>query len=524
MTRLKRPSLVLLVASMVAAAGCSSAGSSSDGGTDATFTMAIPTDPAGLDPMHASEGVTQNVLRFAYDSLLAFPDSGEPEPYLAESWETTPDSVTYTLKDGITCSDGSPFTAEEAAAVINFAVDPENQTDYLRDLPKGIKAVASGADLTVTVAQPDPFLLYKIGEMLMVCPAALSDPDSLDEQSQGTGMFVLQKAVTGDHYKFTRRDDFRWGPNGTTAEEEGLPKEVVLRVIPNETTAVNLLASGEVHVTGVLGPERQRAASVADVEHQITTPLGLTFYNQAAGRPGADEAVRHALTMATNMDALVEVMTDGTGERAKRLVTIPPDPCGTDTVAGAFPDFDTKKAAAELDAAGWELGSDGVRSKDGKPLRIKFIYNSALGDGVVAASELLRSDWKKIGVDLKITGFPPSRLGQVVYETGDWDAGWLPITVGLPSYFVDRVSGETPPKGSNFAWIDNDEYEKEAALAASLPLEEACAHWDAAEKALFRSADLVPVANGTLPTFGKGVDFRLQGGLIDPSSLRMGGE
>ncbi|GAA2810267.1 ABC transporter substrate-binding protein [Kribbella solani] len=524
MIRSTRPLRVLAVAAILAVSGCSASGNS-DGDVvrDGTFTMAIPSDPGGMNPMRAAEGVTQNVLRFAYDSLVAFAPDGKVEPYLAQSWKAGPRSVAFTLRDGITCSNGKTFTAAAAAATLNFAGDPAKKSDYLRDLPPGMKAAAEGNTVTVSTPNPDQFLLYKVGGILMVCPDGLSDPASLTKQTQGTGMFQLSDAAAGDHYTFTRRDEFVWGPGGVTAKEQGLPKTVVLRVVPSETTAANLLVSGEVNVTSILGPDRKRVAEVAGVQESIRSPLGLTFFNQAAGRPGADQAVRRALTTGMDRDALARVMTDGTGATPRSLLTIPPDPCHADTVSGAFPAFDAGKAAAELEAAGWVAGPDGVRTKDGKKLHLRFIYNSALGDSVVAAAELLRDNWKRIGVELEIKGYPPSNLGTIVYETGDWDAGWLPITVGIPSDFVARLSGPTPPAGANLASIHNAGYDKETAAAAALPLDRACPHWIAAEKALFEKVDVVPVVDGTIPTFGKGVGFRLQGGLIDPTSLRLKG-
>lgn len=526
MTRLMRQSAVAALATAILATSACSGGSAAGGGgtvENGTFTMSIPSDPAGMDPMQASEGVTQNVLRFAYDSLVAFAPDGTVEPYLAESWTTDATSVSFVLRAGITCSSGAPFTAAEAAAALNFAADPAKKSDYLRDLPPGLTAVADGSTVKVTTPQPDQFLLYKAGGVLMVCPDGLANPEALMEKSQGTGMFQLTEAVASDHYTFTRRDEFAWGPGGVAATQPGLPGTVQLRVIPSETTAANLFLTGDVNVASILGPDRERVAAAATAEQHIRTPLGLTFFNQSAGRPGSDPAVRRALTTGMDMDSLSKVMTSGTGEKPRSLLTIPPDPCHLDTVSGAFPAFDAAAAAQELDKAGWAPGADGVREKNGQRLTVRFVYNSALGDSVVAAAELLRDNWKTIGVDIEIKGDTPSNLGRTVYETGEWDAGWLPITVGIPTDFVARLSGPRPPEGTNLASISNATYDRESAAAASLPVAEACPRWEAAERALFENLDVVPVVDGTVPTFGTGVEFRLQAGLLDPTSLRMTG-
>ena len=73
-------------------------------------------------------------------------------PGLAESWEETPTSVTYTLKDGITCADGTPLTASTVADNFSFVADPANQSPLLGlYVPPGITAEADDAARTVTL-------------------------------------------------------------------------------------------------------------------------------------------------------------------------------------------------------------------------------------------------------------------------------------------------------------------------------------------------------------------------------------
>ncbi|WP_407812572.1 ABC transporter substrate-binding protein, partial [Staphylococcus aureus] len=83
-------------------------------------------------------------------------------------------------------------------------------------------------------------------------------------------------------------------------------------------------------------------------------------------------AVRKALVQAVNLDDLAEVITGGQGTRATSLVSVEPRACVYDSVAGNIPDFDLSAAKATLDAAGWTAGSDGKRSKDGKPLTLRL--------------------------------------------------------------------------------------------------------------------------------------------------------
>ena len=72
---------------------------------------------------------------------------------------------------------------------------------------------------------------------------------------------MLEEAVANDHYTFSARDDYTWGPDGATSELPGFPSEVVVRIVENESTAANLLLSGEVNIAMIAGADRQRVES-----------------------------------------------------------------------------------------------------------------------------------------------------------------------------------------------------------------------------------------------------------------------
>ena len=95
------------------------------------MTVIVGSDPGSLDP-HLSVFVSTNrVNSFAYETLVYLGQDGEVTPGLAESWEDSPTSVTYTLKDGVTCADGTPLTATTVADNFSFVADPANQSPLL---------------------------------------------------------------------------------------------------------------------------------------------------------------------------------------------------------------------------------------------------------------------------------------------------------------------------------------------------------------------------------------------------------
>lgn len=518
-----RPLAGILCAVTVLASACGG-GASPAGSGDGTFTMAIPADPGNLDPMQAELVATGVVLPYAYDRLVYFESDGTASPWVAEKWEITPTSVTYTIKDGVTCGDGTAMTATAVAANFTHAVDPAIASAYLgSELQSGTTATADEAARTVTITAPkaDSFLLQNTASVYLVCPGGLADQETLARGADGTGLYELTEAVADDHYTFVKRDDYAWGPRGISASEAGLPKTVTLRVITNETTAANLLISGEINAATMRGADLARVEQQDFFSAKTSRMTGSIFFNQRPGRVAADPAVRRALAMALDLEQLGEVQTDGEGTAATGLVALDPRPCTGDPVTGHVPSYDPDAAAELLDEAGWVVGSDGIRVKDGAKLTMKFIYDSSAGEPYDAAAELLVQAWTKLGVDATAAGSTPTALSPIIFESGEWDAGWITFQVNLPSTAMAYVSGPIPPDGLNLSAIDNPDYVRLTAEASALTGDEACEKWEAAEVALFDAVNIVPYANGTTSTFGQGAEFELSLGNVVPATIRL---
>lgn len=489
-----------------------------------TLTYAVGEDPGALDPHMSVLSVTRGLAKFAYDTLVHTDADGEIVSGLAESWEVGENSVTYTLREGITCADGSPLTASDVAANFEFVADPANASPVLGlFVPAGVTATADDEARTVTLSttEPVPFLLRTTGQLLIVCGKGLEDRSLLERETLGTGPFVLEESVPNDHYTFARREDYAWGPDGSTNEEEGVPEEVVVRVVPNASTAMNLLLSGEVEVTAGTDAEARRAQEAGLYSEGLEAPTGELWFNQDPGLPGSDIAVRQALVGVLDEEELGTVMTGGQSVPSRGLVTLEPPVCEGDTVEGNLPQMSVEEAAQMLEEAGWTEGPDGVRSKDGTPLQFTFLVSSATGETGVAGAELLAQTWEQLGARVEIVNEPDTALQTRLFASGDWDAGIIPVTVSLPTQYAPFVSGPTPPDGTNFAQIQNEEYEAAYAEAAALPDDEACAAYTEGEEALITQADVAPLFNSEALIFANGARFRLADGGLVPQSLRL---
>jgi peptide/nickel transport system substrate-binding protein len=190
-------------------------------------------------------------------------------------------------------------------------------------------------------------------------------------------------------------------------------------------------------------------------------------------------------------------------------------------VSPVLPTFDAAAAGAALDAAGWALGADGVRARDGQPLSITFLHDTSAGAAGQAAAELATQQWTALGVDVVDKAQTGAATNETLFGTGDWDVAWIPLNVSSPDQLVPFLSGPgTADGGTNFSGIADEEYTAGVTAASALAGTEGCPAWLDAESKLVAGADVVPFANSMVPTFGKGAEFAISGSLI-PTSIRM---
>jgi peptide/nickel transport system substrate-binding protein len=511
-----------------------SACSSGDGGKssgefakDAAFTTAINQDPGNLNPLLTNIQAAVIVGAYAYDSLIYFePSSGEPKPYLAESWTDAANSVSFTLKDGITCADGTAFTAQTAADNFNWIVDPANASPLKDSVIDGTAvATAEGNVLTVTTPAPSPFLLYNVGNSQLACASVLEDPASAATKTNGTGLFTITDNVANDHITFERRDGYNWGPNGdTTSTTPGVPESVTIKIVTDPSTTANLLISGDVQAARITGADEERVSNLDSREYSQMS--GELVFNHNEGVATSDPAVRIALTQGVDLDTYTKITTAEKGERATSLLAVDPKTCTYDSASDAIPAFDSDAAARTLADAGWKKGSDGTLEKGGTPLSLDVFYINSV-DSQSAAAEYLAQQWEELGAEVNLQGGDENYLASSTFTATDptsWSVAVdLLLQSNLPSIFRPYLSGVTPPDGANFAFIDNPEYTGLSTEAAALTGQDACDKWKDAESALFAAADILPVAVTPVKLYFNGAESLLDpvGGILPGAAIRV---
>ncbi|MEV0536302.1 ABC transporter substrate-binding protein [Kitasatospora sp. NPDC050463] len=512
-----------LTASAVALSGCGDVANSStttplvDHGT---LRIAESSETPSFNP-YSTFGASQ--ARYAYDSLVNVAPDGTVVSGLASSWQATTTTATFSLRPGITCSDGTPLTASAVARALDYAGDPVHQLAGAQTVLPNVPFTASADDRTGTVsataATPFPFLTRTLGLLPIVCPAGLDRPGSLDRATQGTGPYVLTRYSPGGPYEFTVREGYTWGPAGATTAAPGLPARIVLSVVPQASTTANLLLTGGVDIASVNGPDRARLTGHGLATEDVATVVGLTFFNQRPGRPLADPALRRALVSALDRQGLANVAVGGTGRPAADFGAVGAV-CHADLAATNLPAQD---AAEALRAVGWARIDGGPLTKDGRGLRLRLITSSDLGPTLPPAAELMARTWTALGADVTLVTESLPALVNAMYQSGDFD-----VVVGtspgfaLPVGFIPFFSGPTPAQGLNFAGVTNPQYDALISQALREPDTTGCGTWNRAAAALLRSADALPIADGRNTVYGYRTTFATTfGGQLVPTSIRL---
>lgn len=523
----RRHALTATAVAATAALALSACGTSGETGSGdyvsgGTFVKALTGDPGNLNPFNAISFDTIELMTAGYEALVYVDAEGAFSPWLASEWEETGTEVRYTLKDGITCHDGTDFTAETAANNINYHADPENATLlHGAQITTAMSASAEGNVLTVTSEVNDPFLLASTGTVLMVCQAVMDDVTTVDDTVNGTGLFAPGEFQAGSSYLFTKRDDYTWGPFDVTSDTEGLPDTLEYRIVDDESTRANLLLSGEVNAAAVIGPDAARLDAAGLTFQGVRNSVGEMLFNEREDRPTADPLVRQALVTALDRDEVGAVIADGKGIPAISLVTKPPLLCVQDEPLWTLPETSLERAGELLDEAGWTLGADGTRvNAAGEPLVIKFIYDAPTATHGPAA-ELVREIWTEIGVETELSANDAAAWSEQLYSTFDWDTGWVQIGPNSPVQNAIFYDGENPENGGlNFMFVENPEYEALADQARAASPEEACGLWNQAEAALIDRVDVFPLIDNIIPLYGNGAEFDAPNYVL-PTSIRM---
>ena len=359
-------------------------------------------DIRDLNPhLYAGEMYAQEML---YETLVNITADGY-EGCLAESWDISEDGKTYTfhIRPGVKFSDGEVCDAYAIKANFDAIIENKDRHTWL-EMMNLLVGVSAPDENTFVIELSEPYypMLTELGvtrPFAMISPKAMKDGSTKDgvEAYIGTGPYVLSEFVTDEYAIFTANPDY-WG-------EQPAIKKITVKVIPDNQTRILALEKGEIDL--IFGKNMIDADAVNQYMDKDGFAVSLsdpTSTRQIVLNTTdpilSDKNVRIALQHATNKENISQGIFYGLEQPADTLFAKTVPYCDIDLEPYAC---DMVLAGQLLDEAGWLMGSDGIREKDGQKLNLDLLYNS---DSVTEKSiaEYLQSEYQSIGIALNIHG------------------------------------------------------------------------------------------------------------------------
>lgn len=338
------------------------------------------------------------------------PKTLEIEPWIAESWTVNAEATEYTfkLRKGVTFSDGTPLDA--AAVAKNYDTFGLGN----KELKQPVSEVINNYDRSEVVdpltvkfyfKKPSPGFLQGtsvIGSGLVSLKTLALPFDQLGDATKivGSGPFVVDSETLGKELNLKVRDDYAWGP--ATQEHQGRAY----------LDGIKYIITGEdsVRIGALLSGQADFIRQVQAYDEEQVESQGYKIYaaptrgvnNSVVFRPDnplvSDVRVRQALLHGTNSAEIISTLFSANYPQAKSIIA---------STAQGYLDlspkltYDAAKATELLDQAGWKVGANGVREKDGKQL-VLTAYESPPQPQNKATLQLVAQQWAKLGVTLNV--------------------------------------------------------------------------------------------------------------------------
>jgi peptide/nickel transport system substrate-binding protein len=366
------------------------------------------------------------VFKSVYDNLMEPDEDGVPQPNLLEDITSNEDFTEWTLtpRAGVTFHDGTPFNADAITVNLNDQV-----TSSLTKI--AFKAIATvttspdGATTVVTMKSPwrgFPYAL--IGQLgAMASPTWLQGVQNNTAQQTepvGTGPFVFEEYVVGDHFTATRNENYwKKDPNG---EQLPYADGIEFRILDDGESRINALESGQVNIAHTSsGSLINRLRELADAGRVATTEedsYGETSYimlnndngPESEANPAIQDVnVRRAMAMAVNFEQMRDTLDAGVPEVANG--PFPPGSIGYLEDNG-YPTYDPEEAKRLVDEYEAENG----------PIQVRF-SNTTDRENLEEA-QVVQGFWNEVGIE---TNLNQVEQGQYILDAafGDFEVfGW----------------------------------------------------------------------------------------------------
>ncbi len=461
MRRLIVTGAAALLAAAVAACGSSApSGSSGTSAKGPGGTLTISNEQGTLwncsfnpfNPGNLGEGVT---LGQVYEPL-AFVDTlenGKATPWLATSWAWSNGNktLTFTIRRGVTFSDGTPMTAADVAYTFNLLKKvPQLDINSVWSVLSSV--TRQGDNVVMTFKTPSVPYFYYIADQIPIVPqhiwSKISNPVTYaDSDPVGTGAYLVQPC-TPQNITYVANPHY-WQP--------GEPKiaRVLYPAFTSNDPANTYLATGQAQWGSQFIPNIQAFyTSKSPDNHYWFPPYANVSLIPNLTVPGLDDvAVRQAIAYAIDRNKVADIGEYGEEPGANQNgIATPTFSSWLDASAAAAYDYGYNPARARqiLQQAGYRQGGDGIFAKGGQKLSFSVINIGGFSDWVASMS-VIQQELRAVGIQITPDNLAQNDFLARLYS-GNFQLAYYAQTGGPTPYYEFRqwlYSANSAPIGKN---------------------------------------------------------------------------
>ena len=444
---------VLMLLSVVA--GCSSKESGGKANTaEKTLTFGCQMYSDGNICPWQQTNCAWNCMRYGIsESLFQFDDNSQPQPWLAESIESSDDHLTWTikLKSGVKFSNGVDMTATKVKEALDYVREkgPEGSATPQNFLEFEAVVTADDANNTITIKTVTPYV--NLAGNLADPAMAIVDYSGTTDQDNGmigTGPYMVKEFHTQVGYDMVKNPYYR----------ETVPYDNVKILFMGDASAkANALLAGQIDIA-------ENIMSVSDLK-KLQDDAGFTVETAAGVRCGfswinfngilANDDLRHAMLMAIDYDTICHSNTIGDLYTPGFSVLPSGMGYGYETLNNPWK-YDPEGAKKLLDDAGIvDTNGNGIRELDGEDIYLRYVSyeNRLLNDFSDAHTQYL----SKVGIGVK-SDYGSSDDQWTKLVAGEYDLNnnnWNHLIAGAPTTYLGNWCSENE---ADYCFYHNDEY------------------------------------------------------------------
>ncbi|NLA61133.1 MAG: hypothetical protein GX863_08620 [Firmicutes bacterium] len=396
-------------------------------------------NPVTFNPILQTDSPSGQINSRVFSGLVRVNETMELVPDLAESWEFSPDGLTWTfkLREDVVWHDGTPFTAADVKYTYDAIKHPDYTGIRATDF-EPIKSVETEGDYKVVLNLENPYapLLSKL--TIGIIPKHIFETTSIKDMKENPA--CMNPIGTGP-YKFVewQKDQYILLEANPDYYGEGpYIEKVIWKFYGDNQVMLAALEKGDIDYMGAIPPddvERVQNALADTHEFKVIPQNGYTYIGLKQTDPILkDKLVRQALMYGTNRAQIVQEVLRGYGEVMNANI-----PQSSWAYAGdeLNPyEYNPEKAKELLHQAGWKVGPDGIREKNGQKMDIKILTST--GNRILESALLItQQNWKDLGINAVVEYIEWSVLCAQYLDVAQFQAYALSWGLGVdPDFYL----------------------------------------------------------------------------------------